>query len=75
MWCLMCLTSTSFSVCAASVPHAHTVEEFPRGPWIVVTFRHLFVKVNNIYVRFIEMSLPQFGESNNVFCKVYGLST
>ena len=35
---------------AASVPRAQTDEAFPRGPLTVVTFLHLFVKVNNTYM-------------------------
>ena len=34
-------------------PCAQTVESFSRGPWTVVTFRHLFVKFNNTYVRLL----------------------
>ena len=35
-----------------------TVEASPHGPWTVVTFRHLFVKVNDAYMWFIAQSHP-----------------
>ena len=38
------------------------VDIFPHGPWTVVTFRHLFVKVNDTYVRFI--TFPPFAAFN-----------
>ena len=60
---------------AASVPRAQTDEEFPRGPWTVVTFRHPFVKVINAYVRFTARSLPPFPVSTNFSCEVCGLFT
>ena len=50
----------------ASVSRAQTVEEFPRGPWTVVTFHHLLVKINNAYARFIVKSLPPFASSNDL---------
>ena len=52
---------------AASVLHAQMVEAIPRGPGTVVTFLHLFVKVNNAYVRVMAKSLPPFAASNK-FC-------
>ena len=60
---------------AASVPRSQIVEKFPRGPWTVVTVRHLFVKVNNAYVRFIAKSLTPFAASNDFFWEVCGLYT
>ena len=60
-----------FPLCfAESIPCAPTVEVYPRGPWTVITFRHLFVKVNDGYVRFIVQSLPPFAASNNFSCEV-----
>ena len=68
-----CVKLPLLSLClVASVPRAQTVETFPRGPWTVVTFRHLFVKVNNAYVRFIAKSLPPFAASNNFAGKFAG---
>ena len=63
------------SLClAASVPRAQTVEAFPHGPWTVY-FRHIFLKVNITYVRFIVKSLTPFSASNNFCWEVFGLYT
>ena len=35
---------------SASIPCAETGDASPRGPWTVITFRHLVVKVNDAYV-------------------------
>ena len=51
---------------AASVPRAQTAEAFPCGPRSVITFRHLFVNVDNAHVRVIAKSLPPFAASNNL---------
>ena len=69
-----CVELTLLSLClAASVSRAQTFEASPpRGPWTVVTFHHLFVKVNNAYVRFIAKSLPPFAASNNFVGKFAG---
>ena len=68
-----CVERPLLSLClGASVPRAQTLEAFPRGPWTVVTFRHLFVKVNNAYVRFIAKSLPPFVASSNFCWEVLG---
>ena len=45
--------ATLTSCLASGVHRTQMVEAFICGPWIVVTFRHHFVKVNNAYVRFI----------------------
>ena len=50
---------------AVIAPCAQTVEACPRVPGTVVTFRHLFAKVNNAYVRFIAQSLPPFAATND----------
>ena len=55
--------------------YAQKVETFPRGPLTVITFRHLFVKVNNAYVWFVSKSLPPFAASNNLCWEVCGLYT
>ena len=69
-----CVELPLLSLClAASVPRAHTVEAFPHGPWNVVTFRHLFLKVHDANVRFIAKSLPPFAASNNFCWEVCGL--
>ena len=60
-------------VLSSALPQAHVA--FSRGPWTVVTFRHLFVKVNNAYERFIAMFPPPFAASNNFCWEVYGLHT
>ena len=41
----------------ASVACAQMVEAYTRGPWTVVTFRHLFVKVIDVHVCSIVQSL------------------
>ena len=64
-----------YSRLAASVPGVQTVEVCPRGPWTVVPFCHLFVKVNNAYERFIAKSLPLFAASNNFCWEGCGLYT
>ena len=63
MWWLLCMASSSSF--AESLPCAKTVEASPRSPWTVMTFRHLFVKVNDAYVRFLAQSLLPFAASNN----------
>ena len=35
-----------------------TVETSLSGLWAIITFCQLFVKVNDVYVRFIAQSLP-----------------
>ena len=50
---------------AASIPCAQTAEASPHGPWTVIIFRHLFVKVNDVYVRFIVQPLPSFAGSDD----------
>ena len=73
MWCLLCRTST---LCfAASIPCAQTVETSPCGPWVIITFCQLFVKVNDVYVRFIAQSRPPFAASNNFSLEVSRLYT
>ena len=58
---------------AACLPCAQTVEASPRGPWNVITLRHLFMKVNDAYVRFVAQSLPPFATSINFSRKVIWL--
>ena len=41
---------------AASIPCGQMVDTSPRGPWTVITIRHLFVKFNYVHVRFIAAS-------------------
>ena len=73
---MFCVHLPRISLCfAASVPRAHTVEVFPRGPWTVLTFCHLLVNVNNVYVLFIAKSLPPFAASNNFYWDVCCLYT
>ena len=54
-----------FFLCAL-LQGAQTVQTYPCGPWVVITFCHLFVKVNDAYVWFIAQPLPPFAASNNV---------
>ena len=49
---------------AASIPCAQTVEASPHGPWTVITIRHLFVKMNDAYVRFIAQSVLPLAASD-----------
>ena len=75
-WFLLILHSTCDVSCvelqllplcfAASIPCVQTVDASPCGPWTVISFRHLFVKVNDVYVRFIAQSLPPFATSKKV---------
>ena len=51
---------------AASITCARTVVASTRGPRTVIIFRHLFVKVNYAYVRFIAKLLPTFGASTKL---------
>ena len=65
-----------FPLClAASIPCAQMVETSPCGPCAVITFCQLFVKVNDVYVRFIVQSLPPFVASNNFSWEVNRLYT
>ena len=50
---------------AESIPCAQMVDAFSCGPWAVITFCQLFVKVNDLYVRHIAQSPPPFAVSNN----------
>ena len=53
-WGVSCVELPFFLLCfAASIPCAQTVETSPCGPWAILNFCHLFVKVNDVYVRFI----------------------
>ena len=73
MWCLLCRTST---LCFSESIHcAQTVDSSPCGPWAVITFCQLIVKVNDIYVRFIAQSLPPLAASNNFSWEVSRLYT
>ena len=66
------------AVVSSALPQAHVVSpvynfhfilcgllQVNTCAWTVVTFRHLFVKVNNAYERFIAKSLSPFAASNN----------
>ena len=70
-----CVELPLFHVCfAASISCAQTVETSPCGPWAIITFCQLFMKVNDVYVRFIAQSLPPFAASNNFsweVCRLY----
>ena len=43
-----------------------TVDTSVCGPWDIITFCQLFVKINDVYVRFIAQSLPPFAASKEV---------
>ena len=48
MWCLLCKISL-FALCfAVSILCAQMVETSPCGPWAIITFSQLFVKVNDM---------------------------
>ena len=71
-----CVEQPIFPLCfAASIPCAQTVETSPCVPWVIITFCQLFVKVYDVYVRFIAQSLPPFAASNNFSWEVSRLYT
>ena len=71
-----CVELPLYYLCfAASISCAQTVATFQCGPWAIITFYQLFVKVNDIYVRFIAQSLPPFAAYNNVCWEVSRLYT
>ena len=54
-----------FFLCAKLHVHRR-LRTSPRGPCTIVTFRYHFVKVNDVYVRFIAQFLPPFAASVSV---------
>ena len=65
-----------FPLClAASIHCAHTVMTSTCCPCAIITFCQLFVKVNDVYVRFIAQSLPPFAASKHFSWEVSKLYT
>ena len=55
---ISCVELPRLSLCfATSILSAQTVEASPRGRRTVISFRHLFVKVNDACVQFIAVLL------------------